>query len=153
VFEEHLYTECVTTLLRQTIQAQNQTTPRQPPVVLLTTLPQEQHGLGLLMAECMLALNGCVCISLGVQVPLTDIVKAAQVHHADIVALSFSSNMNPNHVLDGLNVLRNLLPTATALWAGGGNAVLQRRPPEAVVVVRDLTDIALQVQAWRAAHA
>lgn len=153
VFEEHLYTECVTTLLRQTIQAQNQTTPRQPPVVLLTTLPQEQHGLGLLMAECMLALNGCVCISLGVQVPLTDIVKAAQVHHADIVALSFSSNMNPNHVVDGLNALRNLLPTATALWAGGGNAVLQRRPPEAVVVVRDLTDIALQVQAWRAAHA
>jgi cobalamin-dependent methionine synthase I len=104
------------------------------------------------MAECMLALNGCVCISLGVQVPLTDIAKAAQAHHADIVALSFSSSLNPNHVLDGLNELRSLLPTSTALWAGGGNAVLQRRPPEAVVVVRDLEDIALQVQAWRDTH-
>jgi hypothetical protein len=60
--------------------------------------------------------------------------------------------LNPKHVRDGLNELRTMLPTTTVLWAGGGNAVLQRRPPEAVVVVRDLEDIALQVQAWRAAH-
>ena len=152
VFEEHLYTECVTNVLRQTIHAQTLTVPGKPPVVLLTTLPPEQHGLGLLMAECMLTLNGCVCISLGVQVPLTDIAKAAQAHQANIVALSFSSNLNPKHVRDGLNELRTMLPTTTVLWAGGGNAVLQRRPPEAVVVVRDLEDIALQVQAWRAAQ-
>ena len=152
VFEEHLYTECVTTVLRQTIYEQSLTVPSQKPVVLLTTFPQEQHALGLLMAECILALNGCRCISLGVQVPLADIAKAAHAHQVDLVALSFSSSLNPNHVLDGLKELRQLLPANTAIWAGGGNAVLQRRPPEGVLVVQGLEDIADQVKTWRALH-
>lgn len=153
VFEEHLYTECVTTVLRQTIYEQTLTIPAQPPVVLLTTFPQEQHALGLLMAECMFALNGCRCIPLGVQVPVADIAKAALAHQVDVVALSFSSSLNPNHVIDGLKELRQLLPDKTALWAGGGNAVLQRRPPEGVLVVRHLEDIGPQVQAWRSCPA
>ena len=152
VFEEHLYTECVTTVLRQTIYEQTLTVPSQQPVVLLTTFPQEQHALGLLMAECMFALNGCRCIPLGVQVPVADIAKAASAHQANLVALSFSSSLNPNHVLDGLKELRRLLPQATGIWAGGGNAVLQRRPPEGVLVVQGLEDISRQVQTWRAAH-
>ena len=152
VFEEHLYTECVTTVLRQTIYEQTLTVPSQAPVVLLTTFPQEQHALGLLMAECMFALNGCRCIPLGVQVPVADIAKAAAAHQANLVALSFSSSLNPNHVLDGLKELRHLLPETTGIWAGGGNAVLQRRPPEGVLVVQGLEDISRQVQAWRAAH-
>jgi methanogenic corrinoid protein MtbC1 len=152
VFEEHLYTECVTTVLRQTIYEQTLTVPSQQPVVLLTTFPQEQHALGLLMAECMFALNGCRCIPLGVQVPVADIAKAASAHQANLVALSFSSSLNPNHVLDGLKELRHLLPQTTGIWAGGGNAVLQRRPPEGVLVVQGLEDISRQVQTWRAAH-
>ena len=152
VFEEHLYTECVTTVLRQTIYEQTLTVPSQQPVVLMTTFPQEKHALGLLMAECMLALNGCRCIPLGVQVPVADIAKAAQAHQVDLVALSFSSSLNPNHVLDGLKELRRLLPETTGIWAGGGNAVLQRRPPEGVLVVQGLEDITAQVQTWRAAH-
>ena len=152
VFEEHLYTECVTTVLRQTIYEQTLTVPSQQPVVLLTTFPQEQHALGLLMAECMFALNGCRCIPLGVQVPVADIAKAASAHQANLVALSFSSSLNPNHVLDGLKELRHLLPQTTSIWAGGGNAVLQRRPPEGVLVVQGLEDISRQVQTWRAAH-
>ena len=152
VFEEHLYTECVTTVLRQTIYEQTLTVPSQQPVVVLTTFPQEQHALGLLMAECMFALNGCRCIPLGVQVPVADIAKAAFAHQANLVALSFSSSLNPNHVLDGLKELRHLLPQTTGIWAGGGNAVLQRRPPEGVLVVQGLEDISRQVQTWRAAH-
>ena len=152
VFEEHLYTECVTTVLRQTIYEQTLTVPSQAPIVLLTTIPQEQHALGLLMAECMLALNGCRCIPLGVQVPVADIGKAAHAHQVDLVALSFSSSLNPNHVLDGLKELRQLLPAKTAIWAGGGNAVLQRRPPEGVLVVRSLQDVTQAVQTWRALH-
>ena len=45
--------------------------------VLLSTLPGEPHGLGLLMAEALLALEGCRCVSLGVQTPLWDLVLAA----------------------------------------------------------------------------
>jgi hypothetical protein len=51
-----------------------------------------------------------------------------------------------------LKELRHLLPETTGIWAGGGNAVLQRRPPEGVLVVQGLEDISRQVQVWRAAH-
>ena len=67
IFEEHLYTEQVQALLRQAIG----TLPARSgsPRILLTTLPEEQHGLGLLMAEALLALDGATCVSLGTQTP------------------------------------------------------------------------------------
>jgi methylmalonyl-CoA mutase cobalamin-binding subunit len=90
------------------------------PRILLTTFPQEPHGLGLLMAEALFSLDGGHCISLGVQTPIWDIVLAATTQSADIVALSFSAALNPNHVLDGLTELRAKLPRTTEVWAGGG---------------------------------
>ena len=45
--------------------------------MLLTTLPNEQHGLGLLMVEALLVPEGVQCISLGPQTPLEDVRRAA----------------------------------------------------------------------------
>jgi DNA-binding transcriptional MerR regulator/methylmalonyl-CoA mutase cobalamin-binding subunit len=149
VFEEHLYTECVTGALHQAIHQVSSTAQSSAPSVLLTTFPQEQHALGLLMAECMLSLQGCRCYSLGVQTPLHDIARAAEAHKVDVVALSFSISLNPNHVIDGLSDLRRKLPENMEIWAGGGNPVLQRRPPVDVLVVHTLDSIAEHVQRWR----
>ena len=60
IFEEHLYTEVVQGLLRNAIGSIQRTDRR--PRVLLTTFPQEPHGLGILMAEATFALEGCHCI-------------------------------------------------------------------------------------------
>ena len=91
VFEEHLYTEVITGVLRHAIASLTPQPVPQGPKVLLTTVPQEQHSLGLLMVEALLALEGCTCVSLGTQTPLTDIAQAALAHRADVVALSFSN--------------------------------------------------------------
>mgnify|MGYP000987385069 CR=1 FL=1 len=118
VFEEHLYSEQMKSLLRQAISnlpAGDVTQPR----ILLTTVPDELHVLGLLMAECLLALDGANCISLGTQTPLMDIRLAAEAHHADIVALSFSSAYPSRQIAPLLNQLRELLPATIDLWAGG----------------------------------
>lgn len=151
VFEEHLYTESVQIVLRNAIAA----IPRQHaagrPGVLLTTFPQEQHGLGLLMAEAIFALEGANCISLGVQTPITEISRAAKTQRADIVALSFSSAMNGNQALDGLRDLRAALPAETEIWIGGGCAVLARRPPPGVIVL-DLADLAGRLEEWHRRH-
>jgi methanogenic corrinoid protein MtbC1 len=120
--------------------------------VLLTTFPQEQHGLGLLMVECLMALHGCHCYSLGVQTPLHDIARAVEAHKVDVVALSFSTSLNQNQVLDGLADLRVKLPDSVEIWAGGSNPVLQRRPPAHVQVMSNLGHIAEQVQRWRKQH-
>lgn len=151
IYEEHLYTESIQVVLRSAIS----TIPRpgsRPPVVLLTTFPQESHGLGLLMAEAFFALEGCRCISLGVQTPLLDIVRAAAVQRVDIVALSFSEALNPNQVIDGIGELRSKLPGGTAIWVGGSCSALIRRVPAEVLALRSLNDIAPALANWRNAH-
>ncbi len=65
IFEEHLYTESVQGVLRNAIASIPH--PGDSPRVLLTTVPQEPHGLGVLMAEAMFALEGARCVSLGVR--------------------------------------------------------------------------------------
>lgn len=152
VFEEHLYTECVQTVMRNaiaTIPSGGITTESRPrPRILLTTLSQEQHGLGLLMAEAIFALEGAYCISLGVQTPVMDIVQAARVQAADIVALSFSASMRPAQVLEGLANLRAELLPDIEIWAGGSNAALHRRPPAAIKVL-ELREIGNALAQWR----
>jgi methanogenic corrinoid protein MtbC1 len=150
VFEEHLYTESMQVVLRNAIG----TIPSsgQHPRVLLTTFPNEVHGLGLLMAEALLALDGCRCASLGTQTPVWDIVRAASVKPIDIVALSFSACLNANQILDGLTELRAKLPATIEVWAGGQCPVLLRRPPANVAVLPSLSDIAPAVRRWRIAR-
>ncbi|MBV8635854.1 MAG: MerR family transcriptional regulator [Burkholderiaceae bacterium] len=153
VFEEHLYTESVQVVMRQAIASIPQKREGElAPRVLLTTLPQERHGLGLLMVEALAALEGAACISLGVQTPVEDIARAARQHRTDIVALSFSLSMRPNQVLDGLRELRAMLPENIDIWAGGSATVLKKRPPDGAKVLQ-LTSVAAELKAWRAGHA
>ncbi len=147
IYEEHLYTESMQVVLRNAISTIPQ--PGDRPRVLLTTFPSEPHGMGLLMAEALLALEGCRCISLGTQTPIWDIVLAATAQNIDIVALSFSPVMNPNQVVDGLNELRAKLPRSIEIWAGGRCPVLQRRPPADIRVISELTDLTKSLSDWR----
>ena len=59
VYQEHLFTETLQSVLREAIASVDASgqTLQQRPRVLLTTTPSEQHGLGLLMAECHFALE------------------------------------------------------------------------------------------------
>ena len=147
IYEEHLYTESMQVVLRDAISTIPQ--PGDRPRVLLTTFPSEPHGMGLLMVEALLALEGCRCVSLGTQTPVWDIVLAATAQNIDIVALSFSPVMNPNQVLDGLNELRAKLPRSVEIWAGGKCPVLQRRPPADIRVISELSDLAGALADWR----
>ncbi|MDE2565611.1 MAG: cobalamin B12-binding domain-containing protein [Burkholderiales bacterium] len=149
IFEEHQYTETIQSLLRQAIAGLPAPAPQAAPRVLLGTFPGEPHGMGLLMAEALLTLEGCHCVSLGVQTPLWDLVLAARAHRADILALSFSGCTNPNQVVDGLTELRAKLPPAVALWAGGSAPVLHRRALPGVESFATMDGLGAAVQRWR----
>lgn len=138
VHEEHLFSDCLVDVLRPAITQLGAATRAEAPLALLTTFPQEPHALGLLMAQAMLALQGCPTVSLGVQLPVAQIVAATRAHRADLVGLSFSPSMNPGHVLRGLEELRGMLPPSVRIWAGGSAPVLARRPLAGVRVVQDL---------------
>jgi MerR family transcriptional regulator, light-induced transcriptional regulator len=150
VFEEHMYTESVNIALRTAIANAPIAPATASPRVLMTTLPQEPHGLGLLMAEAILSLEGCRCVSLGTQTPILDIVLAATAHRSEVVALSFTANQNPNYVVNGLAELRQKLPPDLDIWVGGSCPVLQRKQLDGVTVVNDLRGMGAFIEAWRA---
>jgi len=147
VFEEHLFTEATTRVLRQAIAS---VPGGGAPRVLLTTLPSEPHGMGLLMLEAVLALEGAQCISLGTQTPLLEIVAAAAAHEADVVALSFSAAFRRRQVPALLQQLRAALPRRIGLWAGGAG-VHKVAVPEGVTCMASLDDAAAAVHGWRSA--
>jgi len=151
VFEEHLYTESVQVVLRNAVH-QLPAAGGGRPRVLLATVPGEPHGLGLLMAEAVLALEGCRCTSLGVQTPVWDIVRAAAALRSDVVALSYTGCTSPHQVSDGLSEMRSKLPAAVAVWAGGSAPVLQRRAIDGVRVLAGLDDVAAALVDWHDRH-
>ncbi len=148
IFEEHLYTEQLQVTLRTAINA----FPRQTgtPRVLLTTLPGEQHGVGLLMVEALLVPEGAQCVSLGVQTPLDDIRRAALAHKVHVVALSFSAAFPVRQAGDGLSTLRRQLPQTTTLWAGGETTRRIRKTLPGVVLIPDLAAVIGALKSWRA---
>lgn len=122
VAEEHLFTEVAHGVLRQGLLTLPEPVPGVAPRVLLTTLPGEPHGLGLLMAEAMCALEGAWCVNLGPQTPVDEIVAAAQWHHTQVVGLSATGCLPARWLRQGLQQLRERLPAETVIWLGGSAA-------------------------------
>lgn len=117
--------------------------------MLLTTLPGEQHGVGLLMVEAVLAPEGAQCISLGTQTPLEDIRRAALAHAADVVALSFSAAFPVRQASEGLATLRRQLTPAVSLWAGGEMTRRLRARLPGVLLLPDLAAVLGALKGWR----
>lgn len=150
IFEEHLYTEQVQGVLRAAIQSmpRRQESPR----VLLTTLPDEHHGLGLLMVETLLAAERVPCIALGTRTPLSDVLTAAIAHRADIVALSFSAGFPLRAAAAAIASLRQDLGETTTVWAGGRLAARLKQLPNGVCRIQSLDDVLPALDAWRTAN-
>ena len=146
IHEEHLYSQQVENTLRHAIFLASH--DGGPPRVLLTSMPGEQHRLGLLMAEALLTAAGAICIALGTQTPASDIALAAAAHHADVVALSFSGVFQSGPAQRSLIDLRAMLPDSVTIWAGGEG--LQRvRSVTGVELVRDFAQLQRALSAWR----
>jgi DNA-binding transcriptional MerR regulator/methylmalonyl-CoA mutase cobalamin-binding subunit len=138
IHQEHLYSDTVYEVVRAAIAGLGNAVRPDAPQVLLTTFPQEPHGLGLLMAHAMFALEGCPTVSLGVRLPVEQIAASARAYRADLVGLSFTGCQNPTHVQRGLEELRGLLPVSVRIWAGGNCTALDKRAIPGVRVVRDV---------------
>jgi methanogenic corrinoid protein MtbC1 len=144
IHEEHLYSQQIENILHNAIAAlpMRGTHPR----VVLTSLPGEQHNIGLMMVHALLALRGAACIPLGTEMPIPEIVRAAAAHEAEVIALSFSASFASSIAADCLRELRTALPSTVALWAGGAGVARMRRAVPGVEVVRTLGDLAALVR-------
>ncbi len=148
IFEEHLYSESMRAVMYSAIISM----PRHhvEPRTLLTSFPNEPHGLGLLMAEGMLASEGATTISLGTELPISEIAKAARAFSVNIVCLSFSAAYPAKQALVGLQDLRAALPSNIEIWIGGDLARRLRRESKDFLPITDLREIVNALRTWRA---
>lgn len=155
VYQEHLFTETLQSVLREAIASVDASGQnlQQRPRVLLTTTPTEQHGLGLLMAESHFALESCVRFVLGTSTPIADMVQAVNQLNIDVLALSFSAYASRRDMVDSLRQILDLLPPGVEVWVGGSAAALHSRAlPDPVRIMRKASDVSIEVQSWRERH-
>jgi methanogenic corrinoid protein MtbC1 len=92
------------------------------PLVVLTTLPGEAHGLGLQMAALVVATAGCRILYLGTQTPIPDMVSLTRDLGARALALSVSASGRKPRTTALVRRVRGMLPRRTALLVGGAGA-------------------------------
>ncbi len=92
------------------------------PLVVLSTLPGEAHGLGLQMAALVVAGAGCRVLYLGTETPVPDMVALTRDLGARALALSVSASSRGPRTSTLVRRLRGMLPRRTALLVGGEGA-------------------------------
>ena len=147
IVDEHHYSEQIRRVLSAAL---NSLPPGAgSPRILLTTLPGEEHGIGLLMVACMLRLEGAEALSLGVQTPLEEIVRGAVQGKVSVVGISCSEYMGRRTVIAQLSRLRKMLPEKISIWAGGSGVSTIRFLPDNIRLFSCLTQIPRAVQSFR----
>lgn len=120
VRHEHLASEALSTVLRLLISTSEDGLGR--PVVLLATLPGEQHGLGLEMIALYLASQRATPRLLGVSTPRDQIVKAARALSVDVVGLTITPSSDLAAAAADIRWMLSELPRRVEIWAGGEGA-------------------------------
>ena len=112
-------------------------------MVLLATLPGEEHTLGLLMVSAMLSSAGISAINLGGEVPMDQIVRAVEQFHADAVGITFSGAYQYKNIRAHLLELRELIPDDVEIWTGGEGVRRLRKLPIGVSKFSSLDNFSL----------
>lgn len=146
-YEEHLYTELMKTLVRQSLAEHYQEGGQ--PRVMLTTVPGEKHSMGLLMVEALLRMGGAEVIPFGPEMPFKDIQEAAISHKVDVIGLSFSGSFKSDDAIVMLSGLRQMIDPAIRIWAGGAALHDLNTIPEGVERLQGLHNVEQALASWR----
>ena len=141
VFQEHFLSQQLIRFLNTEIARIQKSAGR--PLVLLATLPGEEHTLGLLMVAGILSSQGISAINLGGEVPMDQIVRAVQQFHADTVAITFSGAYQYKNIRAHLLELRELIPDDVDIWTGGEGVRRLRKLPIGVTKFNSLENFSL----------
>lgn len=102
------------------------------PCLLLATLPGEAHALGIQAVALRAAAAGVPVRLLGPETPPAEVIRAALAGPTAAVGVSFSSKADPRAASGELDFLRQGLPGAVEVWAGGPGVRRFARLPEGI---------------------
>jgi methanogenic corrinoid protein MtbC1 len=103
------------------------------PLVALTTLPGELHGLGLQMLAVVIAVAGWRPVVLGVDTPIDQVAALAREVPLAAVAVSCAPPRRKETAV-ALSTLRQRLPNSVVLLVGGAGAPVRPRQPGLVAL-------------------
>ena len=147
---EHLASQHVEDVLR-TLRTSVPAAPGGP-VLVLSTLPGESHGLGLQMVAMLATLDGADVRVLGTETPLAEIVATAEETGARAVGIGVSLATGGPDTDRVLAELRTALPDGVRLLVGGSGARGVRRGPRHIDYVHDLEELSDWLRAFVAEH-
>lgn len=136
---EHFFSEMLEDQLRA-MRAPLEASGTGRPVV-LATLPDELHGLGLHIVALAVAAAGRTVRVLGPHLPVDEIVQAADVLDAAAVGISISVLGAGPQTEGEIRQLRDGLRPRTHLWVGGAGAAHLKNLPEGADVISSLEDL------------
>jgi DNA-binding transcriptional MerR regulator len=147
IAQEHLVSHILRNVLGSMIR---QLRPLSPvPKIVMATLSGESHGFGILAAAMLASLAGMEPVYLGPDLPVADIVQAAERTSARIVAIGITLP-SPTTRHD-LTSLAKKLPADLELWVGGAGAESLELSQIAsrILSVKDLTRFEAECLRWR----
>lgn len=139
IFQEHFLSEQLIRFLNAEIASMQKSAAE--PLVLLATLPGEEHTLGLLMLAAMLSSNGVSVINLGGEVPMDQIGQAVSQFRADAVGITFSGAYPYQGIRKHLLELRELVADDVVIWTGGEGVRRLRKLPAGVTKFNSLEQL------------
>ena len=139
IFHEHLCTSCTERYLQ--VEIVKLKLKNGLPIVLFALPPGENHFIGLLMAEAVMAEQGARTISIGSDIPLDNLALAATACKADVVSLSFSFAFPTREVIPTLRHFRRLLPIQIQIWAGGKGLAGIKKFPKGVRIFSQMNEV------------
>jgi DNA-binding transcriptional MerR regulator/methylmalonyl-CoA mutase cobalamin-binding subunit len=139
VRHEHFLSEVVEDLLRSLRSPLDEAARGRP--IVLSTLPGEQHGLGLQIVALAVSAAGRSSRVLGPETPVDEIVEAAVTVDAAAVGLSISQYSVNDDTSPQITNLRRMLPNRIRLWLGGSGASLVDELPVNLEVLDTLGDL------------
>jgi methylmalonyl-CoA mutase cobalamin-binding subunit len=120
IYQEHFFSQCVSSFLGG--QWRRLSDLATGPRVIMLTLPGDRHELGLHMAAAVLASLGARLIFLGVDTPIGEVANVCRSNVVQAVAVSISSQVDPERAISDIRALRGSLPMRAKLLIGGSGA-------------------------------
>ena len=136
---EHFFSEVLEDELRRLRAPLHSAATGRPVVV--ASLPNELHSLGLQIAALAIVATGRAVRVLGPHLPVEEILQAAKALEAAAVGLSVSVFADPQATAREIAALRGGLPAELALWVGGTGSTTLKDLPPGVETVPTLDDL------------
>ena len=139
VRHEHMLSECLSAQLGVMMSAYEDR--EGAPRVLLATLPDEHHRLGLAMVQVYLAVSQVTPLMLGVDTPPDQIVKAGRTFGVDAVGLLVTQASDLTAASRHVRWMVAELPRRVSVWVGGRGAADLELAGDAFRVVATWADL------------